>query len=144
MRIAIPNVMIPNRQRAAFDVQEELQFHIEMLERKYTQSGMSSAQAKAAAVKRFGNLERVKRQCVNISKRNSLLRRVLKMLTILLGLTGASICIFAPDYKVTRVGTMLITIAIFGRLLIYTRGLVASTFPPRTTERSLSVFPEDS
>ena len=144
MRMAIPNVMIPNRHKAAFDVQEELQFHIEMLERKYTQNGMSTAQAKAAAVKRFGNLEKVKRQCVNISRRNSLVRRLLKTFTIVLALTGLSIIILASDYKVTRIGTMLITIAIFGRLLLYARGLVASTFPSRTNERSLSVFPEDS
>lgn len=144
MKIRIRNVTIPNRQKATFDVQQELQFHVDMLERKYTESGMSTAQAKAAAVKRFGNLEKIKRQCVDISRRNSLLRRVLKMFTILLGLTGVSICIVAANYKVTRIGTMLIMIAIFGRLLIYARGLVASTFPRQTNERSLSVFPKDS
>ena len=86
MKIAIPNLfMLFNRQKTAFEVEEELQFHIDMLEHKYTQHGMSVAQAKAAALKRFGNLERVKKQCVDISRRNSLLRRVLKTSTILLG-----------------------------------------------------------
>ena len=143
MKIAIPNIMIPNRQKAAFDVQDELQFHIDMLERKYTQSGMSAKQAKAAAVKRFGNLEKIKRQCVDISRRNSLIRRILKTFTIVLAFTGLSIIILASDYKVTRIGTMLLVISLFGRLLLYARGLVTSTIPPRTNERSLSVFPED-
>lgn len=128
MRIALPNVMITNRQKTAFAVQEELQFHIDMLERKFTQSGMSAAQAKAAALSRFGNLEKVKKQCVDITRRNSLLRRVLRILTIVLGVSGLSIRILAADYKVTRIGTMLIMIAIFGRLLLYVRGLVASSF----------------
>src|SRR6185436_11297439 len=138
------NAMILNRQKATLDVQKELQFHIDMLERKYTESGMSTAQAKAAAVKRFGNLEKIKRQCVDISRRNSFLRRVLKSLTILLALTGLVIHILAADYKVTRVGTMLIMIAICGRLLLYARGLVTRTLPAQTNEKVLSVFPEDS
>ena len=95
MKTGIPNAMILNRQKATLDVQQELQFHIDMLERKYTESGMSTAQAKAAAVKRFGNLEKIKRQCVDISRRNSFLRRVLKSLTILLALTGLVIHILA-------------------------------------------------
>src|SRR4030095_8166850 len=104
MRNAFPNLlMVPNRQKTAFDVQEELQFHIDMLERKYTQHGMSAAQAKAAALIRFGNLDRIKRQCVDISRRNSLLRRILKTFTILIGFTGLLIHIAATDYKVGRI-----------------------------------------
>jgi len=110
---------IANHRKTASDVEEELQFHIDMLERKYAQQGLPDPHAKA--LKRFGNLERVKKQCVNISLRNSLLRRVLKTSSILIALTGLAIYIFSSDYKVARIGTMLITIAVFGRLLIYVR-----------------------
>src|SRR5262245_59956869 len=144
MRIAIPKLLIfPNRQKCARDVQEELEFHIYMLERKYKQSGMSAAQAKAAALKRFGNLDRIKKQCVDITKRSNVLRGVLKGFTIVLALTGVSIHILTSDYKVARIGTMFIAIAISARLLLYARGFVASTFHARTNESSLSVFPED-
>ena len=112
---------IANRRKTSSDVEEELQFHIDMLERKYAQQGMSGAHAKAAALKRFGNLERVKKQCVNISRRSSLLRRVLKASSILIALTGLAIHALSSDYKVARIGTMLITIAVSGRLLIYVR-----------------------
>ena len=108
------------RKHTAFEVEEELQFHIDMLERKYAQQGMPDAHAKA--LKRFGNLERVKKQCVNISRRSSLLRRVLKASSILIALTGLVIHTLSSDYKVARIGTMLITIAVFARLLIYVRG----------------------
>src|ERR1044072_3293507 len=64
-----PTDYITMKTKTSLDVEEELQFHIEMLERKYAQEGMSAAQAKAAASRRFGNLEPVKRQCVTIRKR---------------------------------------------------------------------------
>ena len=108
-----------NHKRTASEVDEELQFHIDMLERKYAQQGMPDPHAKA--LKRFGNLERVRTQCVNISRRNTLLRRVLKVSSILIALTGLAIHTLNSDYKVARIGTMLITIAVFGRLLIYVR-----------------------
>ena len=111
---------IASHKKTAFEVEEELQFHIDMLERKYTQQGMSDAYAKA--LKRFGNFERVKKQCVDISLRNSLLQRVLKTSSILIALSGLAIHILSSDYKVARIGTMLITIAVFARLLIYVRG----------------------
>ena len=122
MRIGIADLLVrPNRRKSPREVEEELRFHIEMLERKYAQQGMSTANARAAALKRFGNVERVRRQCVNITSRSSLLTRLLKLSAILLALTGLSIRILSVDYKITRIGTMLITIAISGRLLLYVR-----------------------
>jgi hypothetical protein len=116
----------------SLDVEEELQFHIEMLAHKYTQQGMSVAQARAAASKRFGNLETVKRQCVTIRKRSSSFQRVLKASFILIALAGLAIYLLSSDYKVGRIGSVLIMIAIAGRLLLYVRGL---TLPARNTEK---------
>jgi hypothetical protein len=107
--------------KTAFQVEEELQFHVEMLERKYVREGMSDAHAKAAALKRFGNFERIKKQCVNISRRSSPLQRVLKASSILIALTGLVIHALSSDYKVARIGTTLIIIAISGRLLLHVR-----------------------
>src|SRR6185369_5880595 len=104
MKIALLNLLARrNQTRTAFEVDEELQFHLEMLERKYAQQGMSDAHAKTAALKRFGNLERYRKQCVHISRRNSLLRRVLKTSAILMALTGLAIQTFSSDYKVARI-----------------------------------------
>jgi len=130
MKIALRNLLMrPNRTKTAFEVEEELRFHIEMLERKYAQQGMPDA--KAAALKRFGNLERVKKQCVNIRRRNSLLRRVLKISSILIALTGLLIHTLSSDYKVARIGSMLIMIAVAGRLLLYVRGLSPVSDTPK-------------
>ena len=136
--------MKPNRKQTTFDVEEELQFHIEMLQGNFTRHGMSAAEAKTAAARRFGNFERIKRQCVDIRRRNSLLRRVLKAATILIALIGLAIHFLASDYKVERIGHLLIVIAIGTRLLIYVRGLGPSTFL-RTNARSvITDTPDDS
>ncbi len=148
MKIVIANLMNRlHRKQIAFEVEEELQFHIDMLERKYTQAGMSAAEAKAAASRRFGNLARFKKECVDITRRNSLLRGILKTSSIFVALTGLAIHILSSDYKVARIGHVLIMIALLGRLLLYLRGLVPTTFLPRTNERFLSVVsdtPEDA
>jgi len=118
----IPN-LLKSRTKTALDVDEELQFHIELLERKYAQQGMSTAAAKVAALRRFGNLEAVKRQCVIIRKRSSPLRRALKISLILIALAGLAIHLSSSDYKIGRIGSVLVMIAIAGRLLLYVRGL---------------------
>lgn len=87
---------------------------------------------KAAAITRFGNFETVKQECVDISKRNSLLRQVLKRSTILLGLIGLVVHVLSADKNIAHVGDTLIMIAIAGRLFLYVRGVYPSTFLPRT------------
>ena len=139
-------LMRSNRHKTPFEVEEELQFHIEMLERKYAHQGMSIADAKATALRRFGNLEAVKKQFVDISRRNSLLRRVLKTFSIIIALTGLSIHIFSSNLKIAQIGDTLIMIAVAGRLLLYVRGLSPWTFLSETKQTSLSIVtgtPED-
>src|SRR5262245_6942433 len=131
-----------NRKKIVFEVEDELQFHIEMLERKYVQDGMSATAARAAALRRFGSLEKAMKQCVDIRSRNSLLRRVLKPSLIMVGLTGFVIRILSTDRNVDHIGDILIMIAIFGRLLLYVRGLSPATFLSGTNETCPSIVTE--
>ena len=143
MRNAIANLFkSSNRKQILFEVEDELQFHIEMLERKYVQDGMSAAAARAAALRRFGSIEKAMKQCADIRSRNSLLRRVLKTSLILLGLTGFAIRILSSVVTVDHIGDILIMIAIFGRLLLYVRGLSPSTFLSGTDETCPSIVTE--
>lgn len=139
MRIAN---LLKHRQKAVSDVEEELRFHLEMLERKFAQQGMSTAEAKTAASIRFGDLEKIKQQCVDISSRNSLARRVFKTLLILLALTGLAVHVLSADLNVAHIGDTLIMIAISGRLLLYVQGLKPSTFLARAKETSASTTRE--
>jgi hypothetical protein len=143
MKAALANLLhLRDRRRIAFEVEQELQFHLQMLEHKFTQHGMSPADARAAALRRFGNPDRIRNECVEIRERNSPLQRVLKTLSILLALTGLAIHVLNSDFKVARVGDTLIMIAISGRLLLYVRGLRPSTLLFATKEASLSVVTE--
>lgn len=135
----------PYRKQIVFEVEDELQFHIEMLERKYVQDGMSAEAARAAALRRFGSLEKALKQCVDIRSRNSLRRRVLKASLIILGLIGLSIRMLSSEVNVDHLGNLLIMIAIAGRLLLYVRGLSPSTFLSGTDETCPSIVtPRDN
>jgi hypothetical protein len=135
---------IPNRKQIVFEVEDELHFHIEMLERKYVQDGMSPAAAKAAALRRFGSLEKAMKQCVDIRSRNSLVRRILKASLLILALTGLSIRMLSSHLNFIHFGDVLIMLAIAGRLLLYVRGLSPSTFLSGTNETCPSIVtPQD-
>jgi predicted permease len=55
--------------RAEADVDDELRFHIEMRVRDYMERGMSEAQARAATVKRLGDLSNDRAECLTITTR---------------------------------------------------------------------------
>jgi hypothetical protein len=142
MKFGSANIVTRLWRHKTLEVDEELQFHIETLARKYAQQGLSDVDANAAALRRFGNVDRIKKQCVGIRQRNSLLRRLLKTSLILMALSGLSIYILSSEYKVARIGHLLIMIAVAARLLLYVRELSSSTFLPATKQTSLSVFSE--
>jgi hypothetical protein len=110
------------------EVEDELQFHLELAAQAHIQQGMSSEIAKSAALKRFGDVERIKNQCVEISRRSHPLMRAVKSFLILVFLTGVFVRVFSADIYVMQSGTMLIAVAVLSRLLLYARGLSPSSF----------------
>lgn len=105
------------------EVEEELRLHIDLLLHENIKRGMSLEEARAATLKRFGNLDRVRNECVKICRRSRPLQRAFKLGVILLVLTGLIIRITSTDFHVARIGDTLIMIAVAGRLLIYVRSL---------------------
>jgi hypothetical protein len=118
-------------QRAEREIDEELRFHLELLTEALQQPDMSLAEAKGAARKRFGDVEQIKAQCVQISRRNHPVIRALKSFLILVFLMGVLVRVFSPEYHVTHIGDILIAVGILGRLLVYVRGLNPSSFLSR-------------
>ncbi len=51
------------------DVDTELQFHLEMLTEKYVAEGMAPADARAQARRRFGDVNRVRTECLKVDQR---------------------------------------------------------------------------
>lgn len=110
------------------EIEEELRFHLELLTEQHLQQEMSLAQAKDAALKRFGNVELVKDQCVEISRANRPLFRALKFFLILVFLVGVMVRVFTDGLQVHHLGDILILVAVSGRLFFYVRRLNPSRF----------------
>ena len=117
------------------DVDEELRFHLEVLT-EALQQHMPLAQAKDAALKRFGDVDQIKDQCIEISRRNHPALRALKSLLVLIVLTGVLVRVLGTEFHVSRVGDLLIAVGILGRLLVYVRGLNPSSFLSRPATSS--------
>jgi len=130
-------------QRAEREVDEELRFHLEMLTETLLQKDMSLAEARDAALKRFGNVEQVKGECLEINRRSDPSIRALKSLLILAFLVGVLVRVFSTEFHVTRMGDILIAVGILGRLWVYVRGLNPSSFLPRPETSSPLMLTEN-
>ena len=118
------------------EVEEELLFHLELLTEQHLQHADTLGEARASALRRFGNFEQVKDQCVEISKRKRPFTRALKSFLILTFLVGIFVRIFSTELHVDRVGQMLIAIGVMGRLFLYVRGLKPAGFRPKSDTSS--------
>jgi hypothetical protein len=123
-----------NRRDAEREVENELRFHLELLTEANLQRGMTLKEAEAEAAKRFGNVERIKNQCVEISARSCPSMRVLKSFLIVVFLGGVLTRISSADIYGEQIGNMLMTIAALGGLLLYIRGLRPFSFAAPTNE----------
>jgi hypothetical protein len=131
-------------QRADREIDEELGFHLELLTEALQQQDLSLAEARNAALKRFGNVEQIKDQCVEISRRNQPVIRALKSFLVLVFLAGVLVRVFSTELNFTHMGDILIAVGILGRLLVYVRGLNPSTFVSRPETSSPLLLSEKS
>jgi hypothetical protein len=117
-----------DRERFEREIEDELRFHLELSTQEHLQVEMPLAEARAAALKRFGNVEQIKHQCLEISRRNHHSLRALKSFPILVFLVGVLVHVFSAELHVMHVGDTLIAVAITSRLFLYVRGLNPSSF----------------
>jgi len=126
-----------DRKDARREIEDELRFHLEELTQEHLRQGMTLEEAEHEALKRFGNVERIKNQCVEISRRSHPLVRAMKSFLIVVFLAGVLARIFSVDMYVTQVGNMLIVIAALSHLLLYVRGLSNSSLDSKPENLSL-------
>lgn len=117
------------RSATEHEVERELRFHIESLVQEYTRRGMTAREAEDAAHKRFGDVGRVKIECVAIRRRSRRVTRVFKSLLTLVLLAGVLVRVSGADFHVGKVGEILIAVAVLGRLLLHARNLRPSDVP---------------
>jgi len=103
------------------EVEEELQFHINMQAGDYERQGLTPEEAFAKAALRFGDFAQIKTQCIRIGKQNGARTLAMRILFTSAFLLGVLIRILSSEFHLTRVGDLLIMIAVFGGLLLYAK-----------------------
>ena len=117
-----------NRAGIGGEVEEELCFHVELLTEEHLQMGLTLEEARAGALRRFGDFEQIRDHCVEITRRQHPLILALKSFLILVFLAGILLRIFVAESHVKHCADILVAVGILGRLLVYVRGLHSSSF----------------
>ena len=103
------------------EVEEELQFHVDMCAREYESQGLSTEEAGVMAKRRLGDVTAVKRQCVQIQMRTRMRVKAVSVLCAMIFVMGIVVKLSSDDYRVSRTGTVLIMIALIGGLLAFVK-----------------------
>ena len=133
-----------NRAEIGREIEEELSLHLELLTEEHLQLDLPLAEARTAALKRFGNVEQIKDQCVEISRRSHPLILVLKSFLILVFLAGVLLRVFVAENHIKHCADILMAVGILGRLLLYARGLNPSSFLSKPETSSPLMLTEKS
>jgi len=118
------------------EIEEEFAFHLELLTQEHLQQDLSLAEAKDAALRRFGNVELIKGQCLVITRRSHPLMTVVKSLLVGLFFVGVLVRINSTERNIAHLGDLLIAVPILCRLLLHVRGLSPSRFLSEHKARS--------
>jgi hypothetical protein len=123
------------RKNTEQDIEDELLHHVGLLTQAYLDQGMSFEEARGAALKRFGNMNEIKNECVKISSNNPFLLLV-KTGLLMLFLFGVLMRIFIPVENFRHLADILMWLAVLGRLFMYVRSLKPSLFVPKNDNAS--------
>jgi hypothetical protein len=115
----------------AREVEAELRFHIEMRARANIEGGMRPDEARLASRQSFGDFERVKTECCEISRsipfNSSVLKMVIYIIIAVLAGGAALRAVNLPHHSLTGVLWQLVSIAVLARAFIVGRRSI-STF----------------
>lgn len=123
--------------RVHVEVEEELQFHLDSLTEEHCRQNMSWDEARTTALRRFGNLEQIRDECVSIARRNHPVVVALKWFFGFIFVAGVLVRVFSPEYHLTRVGDILMTVGVLSRFLLYLRGMSRSIHSSKPDDPSL-------
>ena len=130
----------------AREVETELRFHIEMRTRANIEGGMRPDQAQLAARQSFGDLDRVKAKCCEISRTlpfDSTLLKMAMYITIAVLAGGAALwAVNMPHHSLTGVLWQLVAIAVIARSFVVGRRAISRK--QFAEDRASGVFDDES
>jgi hypothetical protein len=108
------------------EIEDELRFHIEMRTQEHERRGLPPEEARAEALRRFGDYEQIKAACRQISREREFSMPAFKgFIWVMLGV-GLTLRFAGGASQWHQVGNVLIVIAILWRLLLYLRAVQPS------------------
>lgn len=120
------------------EVEEELQFHLDMQSYDYEKIGVSPEDSRAMAESRFGNLKKIKTECVRISKRTTVLTWALNAAFLMFLIIGLFLRLLIPQAQVPQVGNVMMMIGGLGILLVYAKQAGAMVLNSKTQRLGLN------
>ena len=103
------------------EVDEELRFHLDMQTVDYAIRGLSDEESKAMAKARFGDVEKIRTECIRIGSRRTVLLWFLNSVFLFNLFVGLVLRVIAPVLTVRRVGDVMMMIGGLGILLVYAK-----------------------
>ena len=131
IKTILRNLSLFDRSRAhEHEIEEELRFHLDMRAHDNLASGMTSEEAHADAMRRFGNYEDVKAECHKISKERlegvMNIKAIKGFIWLLLG-GGLALQLASGSEDNSRAGLGFILIAVVIRLFIFLKEQMMDT-----------------
>jgi hypothetical protein len=140
----VKNVLQLIRRRAGkhvieSEVDEELNFHIDTQTDDYEHLGLSREDSRAMAEARFGDVERIRTECIRIGSGKSVLIWILNSVFLMSLLVGLLLRALIPEMHVNRVGDVMMMIGGLGILLVYAKQAGTSVFSPNKKSLQLGL-----
>ena len=121
------------------EVDEEFRFHLDMQTDDYAIRGLSGEESKAKAKARFGDVEKIRTECVRISARSTVLLWILNSIFLFNLFTGLVLRVTASVLTVRRVGDVMMMIGGLGILLVYAKQAGTSGVKPENQSIKLGL-----
>ena len=117
------------------EVEEELHFHIDMQTCDYESRGITPEESRVMAEARFGDIEKIKSECISISTGKTFLTWVLTFVFLTSLIVGLIVRVLSPEMHVTRVGDVMMMIGGLGILLVYAKRAGSMVFSKSNSVR---------
>lgn len=130
------------KSRIEAEVDEEFRFHIDTQAHDYESRGLSHDEAREMAEARFGDVARIKKECLRISYGKSVLIWILNSVFMFSLVMGLFLRVLVPESHVNRVGDVMMMIGGLGILLVYAKQAGSMVFKSSATPFRLGLKTE--